>query len=102
MNFKRKTELQERRISNLQKQINNLTKENEKLRSMNSELSDKVSQYEVQNQMIEELRQELTDGISEVRTVKEQYKLAIHEALKTKKEYTQKFKQLINQLKAQV
>lgn len=102
MNLKRKNEMLERRISSLQKQVDRLTKDNEKLQSANAELSDEVARYEIQKQMIEELRQELADGISEVCTVREQYKLAAHEARKSQKEYTKKFKQLIKQLKTQV
>lgn len=102
MNLSRKSEMQARRISSLQKQVDKLTKENENLRSQNTELSDEVARYEVQKQMIEELRQELSKGIAEVGVVREQYQAAAHEARKVKKEYTNKFKQLIRQLKTQV
>lgn len=102
MNLKRKNEMQERRISSLQKQVDKLTKENESLRSQNTELSDEVAHYRVQEQMIEELRQELSKDITEIAIVREQYQLAAHEARKIKKEYTNKFKQLIKQLKTQV
>lgn len=100
MNLKRKTEMQERRISSMQKQIDKLTKENETLRSKNQELSDKEARYQVQLDMVDELRREFTDGIAEMNTVKEQYQQAIYEARQMKKDFAKKFKPLIKQLKA--
>lgn len=100
MNLKRKTEMQERRISSLQKQIDKLTKENEALRSKNQELSDKEARYQVQLNMVDELRREFTDSITEMNTVKEQYQQAIYEARQMKKDFAKKFKPLIQQLKS--
>lgn len=100
MNLKRKTEMQERRISSLQNQIDKLTKENEALRSKNQELSDKEARYQVQLNMVDELRREFTDSITEMNTVKEQYQQAIYEARQMKKDFAKKFKPLIKQLKS--
>lgn len=102
MNLKRRTEMQGRRIISLQKQIEKLTKENEALRTKNQELSDKESRYQVQLDMVDELRREFTDGISEMNTVKEQYQQVIYEARQMKKDYSKKFKPLIKQLKTQI
>lgn len=73
MNLKRKTEMQERRIASMQKQIEELTKENTTLRAKNQELSDKESRYQVQLEMVDELRREFSEGIAEMNTVKESY-----------------------------
>lgn len=100
MNLKRKTEMQERRITSLQKQIEKLTKENEALRAKNQELSDKEARYQVQLDMVDELRREFTEGIAEMNTVKEQYQQAIYEARQMKKDFTKKVKPLIKQLKS--
>ena len=100
MNLKRKTEMQERRILSMQKQIEKLTKENETLRSKNQELSDKEARYQVQLDMVYELRREFTSGIAEMNTVKEQYQQAIYEARQMKKDFSKKFKPLIKQLKS--
>lgn len=100
MNLKRKTEMQERCISSLQNQIDKLTKENEALRSKNQELSDKEARYQVQLNMVDELRREFTDSITEMNTVKEQYQQAIYEARQMKKDFAKKFKPLIKQLKS--
>lgn len=100
MNLKRKTEMQERRISSMQKQIDKLTKENETLRSKNQELLDKEARYQVQLDMVDELRREFTSGIAEMNTVKEQYQQAIYEARQMKKDFSKKFKPLIKQFKS--
>lgn len=100
MNLKRKTEMQERRILSMQKQIEKLTKENETLRSKNQELSDKEARYQVQLDMVDELRREFTSGVAEMNIVKEQYQQAIYEARQMKKDFSKKFKLLIKQLKS--
>lgn len=100
MNLKRKSEMQERRIVSMQKRIEKLTIENEALRSKNQELLDKESRYQVQLGMVEELRREFTESIAEMNTVKEQYQQIIYEARQMKKEFTNKFKPLIKQLKS--
>lgn len=100
MNLKRKTEMQERRITALQEQIEKITKENEALRSKNQELSDKEAHYRVRIDMVDELRREFADSIAEMNTVKEQYQQLIYEARQMKKEYSKKFKPLIRQLKS--
>lgn len=100
MNLKRKAEIQERCIASLQKQIEKLTKENEVLRTKNQELSDKEARYQVQLDMVDELRCEFTESIAEMNTVKEQYQQAIYEAYQMKKDFAKKFKQLIKQLKS--
>lgn len=100
MNLQRKVDMQAKRIVALQKHIEELTKENAILHAKNQELSDKEFQYQVQLDMIDELQRTFTESLTEMNTVKDQYRQAIYETHQVKKDLIKRFKTLINQLKS--
>lgn len=102
MNLRRKSEMQERHINSLQKQINELKDENEALRSRNQELLNKEVQYHAQLDMIEEIRREYVNSITEIKAIKEHYQQAVYDAQQMKKDFAKRFKPLIKRLKTQV
>lgn len=101
MNIKRKTEIQERRIVSMQKEIDRLKKENSALCSKNQELLDKDAQHQELLSTVEETRNEYLKGIEEIQSIKEQYLQAVYDAQQMKKDFAKKFKPLLKRLKAE-
>lgn len=99
MNLNRKCERLERIIRSKEIQIENLTLENEALRSENRELLYKQSQYKLELDAAKDLREHYMTILSDLREIKNKYQQAIFDAQNVKKEYTKKFKTLMRQIK---
>lgn len=94
LNITKKIDLRDRKITNLEEQVKQLTLENQLLKRQTEGMDELRKYYIDRIEEIADLKKTYEDGIAEIKQLKEDYKTAAYEIKRVKNTYAKKFKNL--------